>query len=58
MKERPWAEHLTTLSKSGVGTLSSVAAFNHERVCEVSYCRYAWRVLAMQSSLRGWCSFE
>ena len=30
-KEHPWVEHLTSLSKRGVGALSSVAAFNHER---------------------------
>ena len=30
-KEHPWLEHLTSLSKRGVGALSSVAAFNHER---------------------------
>ena len=26
-----WAEHLTSPSKRGVGTLSNVSAFNHER---------------------------
>ena len=31
-KERLLAEHLTSLSKRGVGTLSSVSAFNHKRV--------------------------
>ena len=36
MEERPWAEHLKSPSKRGVGALSSVAAFKHERVCEVS----------------------
>ena len=30
-KERPWAEHLTSLPKRGVGTLLSVSAINHER---------------------------
>ena len=30
-KERPWAEHLTSLPKRGVGALSTVSAFNHER---------------------------
>ena len=28
-REHPWAEHLTSLSKRGVGTLSSVSIFNH-----------------------------
>ena len=31
-KESPWAEHLTSLPKRGVGALSIVSAFNHERV--------------------------
>ena len=31
-KEGPWAEHLTSLSKRVVGALSSVSAFNLERV--------------------------
>ena len=31
MIECPWVEHLTSLPKTGVGTLSSVSAFNHER---------------------------
>ena len=31
-KEHLLAEHLTSLSKRGVGTLSSVSAFNHKRV--------------------------
>ena len=31
MKERPWPEHLTSLSKRGMGTLLSVSAFNHKR---------------------------
>ena len=30
-KKGPWAEHLTSLPKSGVGTLSGVSALNHER---------------------------
>ena len=30
-KECSWAEHLTSLPKSGVGTLSDGSAFNHER---------------------------
>ena len=30
-KKGPWAEHLTSLPKRGVGTLSTVSAFNHER---------------------------
>ena len=29
-KECPWAEHLTSLPKRGVGALSSVSGFNHE----------------------------
>ena len=32
VKEHPLAEHLTSLLKRGVGTLSSVSAFNHKRV--------------------------
>ena len=32
VKKGPWAEHLTSLPKRGVGTLSTVSAFNHERV--------------------------
>ena len=28
----PWAEHLTSPSKRGVGALSNVSAFNHKRV--------------------------
>ena len=31
-KKGPWAEHLTSLPKRGVGTLSTVSALNHERV--------------------------
>ena len=31
-KECTWVEHLTSLPKMGVGALSSVSAFNHERV--------------------------
>ena len=31
-KKGPWAEHLTSLPKRGVGALSTVSAFNHERV--------------------------
>ena len=31
-KERPWAEHLTSSSKRGMGALLSVAACDHERV--------------------------
>ena len=31
LKRAPWAEHLTSLPESAVGTLSSVSAFNHER---------------------------
>ena len=31
-KRAPWAEHLTSLPKRGVGALSTVSAFNHERV--------------------------
>ena len=39
MKEHPWAEHLTSLSKRGAGALLSVSAFNHERVpCHVYSC--------------------
>ena len=30
-KKGPWAEHLTSLPKRGVGALSTVSAFNHER---------------------------
>ena len=30
-KERPWAEHLTSLPKRGVGALSTVSAFNQEK---------------------------
>ena len=30
-KEHPWAEHLTSLPKRGVGTLSTISAFDHER---------------------------
>ena len=30
-KQRPWAEHLTSLSKRGVNALSSVSAINHKR---------------------------
>ena len=30
VKERPCAEHLTSLSKSGLGALSSISTFNHE----------------------------
>ena len=30
-KECPWVEYLTSLSKRGVSTLSSISAFNHER---------------------------
>ena len=31
VKECPWAEHLISLPKWGVGTLLSVSAFNYER---------------------------
>ena len=31
-KKGPWAEHLTSLPKRGVGALLTVSAFNHERV--------------------------
>ena len=31
-KECPWAEHLTSLPRKGVGALSSVSTFNHEGV--------------------------
>ena len=31
-KKGPWAQHLTSLPKSGVGALSTGSAFNHERV--------------------------
>ena len=31
-KKGPWTEHLTSLPKRGMGTLSTVSAFNHERV--------------------------
>ena len=31
MKKGPWAEHLASLPKRGVGALSTVSAFNHER---------------------------
>ena len=30
-KKGPWAEHLTSPQKRGVGALSTVSAFNHER---------------------------
>ena len=30
-KKGPWADHLTSLPKRGVGALSGVSAFNHER---------------------------
>ena len=30
-KKGPWAEHLASLPKRGVGTLSTVSTFNHER---------------------------
>ena len=30
-KKGPWAEHLTSQPKKGVGALSTVSAFNHER---------------------------
>ena len=30
-KKGPWAEHLASLPKWGVGTLSTVSTFNHER---------------------------
>ena len=30
-KKGPWAEHLTSLPKRGVGALSTVSAFNHEK---------------------------
>ena len=30
-KKGPWAEHLTSLPNRGVGALSTVSAFNHER---------------------------
>ena len=30
-KERPWAEHLTSLPKRGVGTVSNISTFNYER---------------------------
>ena len=31
LKKGPWAEHLTSLPKRGVGALSTVSTFNHER---------------------------
>ena len=31
-KKGPWVEHLTSLPKRGVGALSTVSAFSHERV--------------------------
>ena len=31
-KKGPWAEHLTSLPKRGVGALLTVSTFNHERV--------------------------
>ena len=31
-KKGPWAEHLTSLPRRGMGALSTVSAFNHERV--------------------------
>ena len=37
VKERPWAEHLTSLPKRVVGTLVSVSAFNHERAPMYAY---------------------
>ena len=37
-KERPWAEHLISLSKRGVGTLLSVSAVNHERAPMSNTC--------------------
>ena len=30
-KKGPWAEHLTSLPKRGVGDLSTVSTFNHKR---------------------------
>ena len=30
-KKSPWVEHLTSLPKRGVSTLSTVSAFNYER---------------------------
>ena len=30
-KRGPWAEYLTSLPKRGVGVLSTLSAFNHER---------------------------
>ena len=30
-KERPWVEHLTSLPERGVGALSNVSTFIHER---------------------------
>ena len=35
--EHPWAEHLTSLPKHGVGTLLSVSTFNHERAPHYVY---------------------
>ena len=32
VKECPWAEHLTSLSKRGMGALLIISAFNHKRV--------------------------
>ena len=37
MKEYPWAEHLTSPSKRGVGALLSVSAFNHKRASIYAY---------------------
>ena len=34
-KEYPWVEHLTSLPKRGVGTVSSVSAFNHSMTAHV-----------------------
>ena len=36
-KKGPWAEHLTSLPKRGVGALSTVSAFNYERAATSCY---------------------
>ena len=52
-KERPWAEHLKSLSKRGVGALSSVFAFNHERAL-----MYAYRDSLPSNSLKYWMKYN
>ena len=37
-KEHPWAEHLTSLPKRGVGTPLSISISNNERVLTTTDC--------------------